>query len=224
MDGSVTRRRLVQGIAVVAAAGLVVPAATGTVAAAPSPWLFLTEAEAAFLSAACDRIIPPDPPGPGAVEVGCVHFIDRQLGGAFGAGARLYQKGPFAEATEQQGYQLPYTPAELYRLAIAEIDRRTMPGFATLPAAAQDDLLQRLEAGAEEFGPWGGPFADLLVRNTREGYFADPIYGGNRGMAAWRMIGFPGAYAQYVELVDEHDAVFTRPPMSIAQSALHGAH
>jgi gluconate 2-dehydrogenase gamma chain len=61
------------------------------------------------------------------------------------------------------------------------------------------------------------------VRNTFQGYFADPIYGGNRDMAAWRMIGFPGAYAQYVELVDAHDRPFRRPPMSIAQVAHHHA-
>jgi gluconate 2-dehydrogenase gamma chain len=38
------------------------------------------------------------------------------------------------------------------------------------------------------------------------------------------MIGFPGAYAQWVELVDEHDVVFSRPPLSIADAGAHHHH
>ena len=35
-------------------------------------------------------------------------------------------------------------------------------------------------------------FFAMLLQNTKEGYFSDPIYGGNKDMAAWKMIGFPG--------------------------------
>ena len=69
-------------------------------------------------------------------------------------------------------------------------------------------------------------FFETLLANTIEGYFADPVYGGNRDMAGWRMIGFPGAYAQFVQWVDKHGIRFNRPPMSIAMSAgghRHGA-
>ena len=193
--------------------------------ARPAPvWRYFTADEAAFVTAACDRIIPPDPPGPGAVELGCVEFIDGQLAGAFGSGARLYRHGPFHDGLQEQGYQLRYTPAELYRLAIGRIHEHARSqqggqGFADLNPNQQDELLSRLLDGADEFRPWGQPFGEMLVRNTIQGYFADPIYGGNRDMAAWRMIGFPGAYAQYVELVDAHDRPFSRPPMSIAQAA-----
>ena len=185
---------------------------------------YLTADEAAFVTAACDRIIPPDPPGPGAVEVGCVAFIDGQLAGAFGSGARLYRLGPFHDGLQEQGYQLRYTPAELYRLAIGQIDEhvRSQQGaeaFAGLNWNEQDELLSRLLGAADEFRPWGQPFGEMLLRNTVQGYFADPIYGGNRDMAAWRMLGFPGAYAQYVEFVDAHDRPFSRAPMSIAQAA-----
>lgn len=198
-------------------------AAAAAVRTSPG-WRFFTAAEAAFVAAACDRIIPPDPPGPGAVEVGCVAFIDGQLAGAFGSGARLYLQGPFHDGLPEQGYQLGQTPAELYRQAIGRIDgqvraRQGAQAFADLDPSQQDGMLSRLLDGAEEFRPWGQPFGEMLLRNTIQGYFADPIYGGNGDMAAWRMIGFPGAYAQYVEFVDAHDRPFSRAPMSVAQAA-----
>ena len=56
---------------------------------------------------------------------------------------------------------------------------------------------------------------------TLEGYFSDPAYGGNRDMIGWRMVGFPGAYAQYVELVDVHDLAYSRAPISIAVSCMN---
>ena len=56
---------------------------------------------------------------------------------------------------------------------------------------------------------------------TVEGYFSDPVYGGNSDMVAWRMIGFPGAYASYYDLVDKHGIKIDRAPMSIAEDA-HG--
>lgn len=36
-----------------------------------------------------------------------------------------------------------------------------------------------------------------------EGYFGDPMYGGNKDMAAWKMIGYPGVRADYLEWVGE---------------------
>ena len=65
-------------------------------------------------------------------------------------------------------------------------------------------------------------FFETLLANTVEGFFADPAYGGNRGMIGWRMVGFPGAYAQYLDVVDAYDLCFTREPISMAnQSARH---
>jgi len=60
-----------------------------------------------------------------------------------------------------------------------------------------------------------------LWGSTLEGFFADPVYGGNRDMLSWRMIGFPGAYASYYDLVDQHGITIDRAPMSLAQDA-HG--
>jgi len=64
----------------------------------------------------------------------------------------------------------------------------------------------------------------MLLQMTIEGYFSDPVYGGNRNMVAWKMIGFPGAYANYYDLVDKHGIKLDREPMSIGsdrQGLLH---
>jgi gluconate 2-dehydrogenase gamma chain len=60
-------------------------------------------------------------------------------------------------------------------------------------------------------------FFSLLLAMTVEGFFSDPVYGGNREMVAWRMIGFPGAYADYYEAIDRHGVKFEREPMSLAE-------
>ena len=63
---------------------------------------------------------------------------------------------------------------------------------------AQDAYLKSLESGAHELD--GQPLAvffDMLLKMTVEGFFSDPVYGGNRDMVAWRMSGFPGAHAAH---------------------------
>lgn len=35
-------------------------------------------------------------------------------------------------------------------------------------------------------------FVPLLALHTRQGFYADPIYGGNRNRVGWEVIGFPG--------------------------------
>lgn len=194
-------------------------------------FFFFTEPEAAFVRAAVDRLIPPDEEWPGAAWAGVVTYIDRQLAGAYGNGARLYLEGPWEVGLPQQGYQLRYTPAQLYRVAIEEI-RRDVAGrfngqeFWELEPDAQDGVLKALEEGRVELPSLpSAVFFETLLANTIEGFFADPVYGGNRDMVSWRMIGFPGAYAQYVDLVEEYGRPFGRPPMSIAESVLrHRRH
>jgi len=56
-------------------------------------------------------------------------------------------------------------------------------------------------------------FFDMLLQNTKEGYFSDPIYGGNKDMAAWKMIGFPGAHYDYKEWVQRHGERVPFPPV-----------
>lgn len=187
-----------------------------------SGYLFFTSAEMAFIQPACARLIPLDELGPGAVEAGVPNYLDQQLGGTWGAGERLYRGGPWQPGTPSQGYQLPFTPAELFRNALRGVaaDLKAQgKDFATLSGDDQDAYLKSLEAGGKDLA--GVPcevFFQTLLSMTVEGYFSDPAYGGNKDMAAWKMIGFPGAYASYYDLVDKHGVRITRAPMSIADA------
>jgi len=180
-------------------------------------YFFLLDREAAFLRAACDRIIPADA-WPSASQAGVVDYIDLQLATGWGQGAGLYLEPPFDDGEDSQGYQLGLTPAQLYRDAIAAIDQRVGgSGFAGLSPSDMDGVLSELEEGNTELGPIpGSVFFDILKQNTVEGYFADPLYNGNRGLAGWRMIGFPGAHAYYVTEVGRHGMDYDRPPQGMA--------
>ncbi|UUP16479.1 gluconate 2-dehydrogenase subunit 3 family protein [Nitratireductor thuwali] len=195
---------------------------------------FFTTEEARFVEAAVDRLIPADEEWPGAVWAGVVNFLDRQLAGAYGAGARMYLEGPWELGVSQQGYQLPYTPAELFRIGIQEVrdwlaEHEGETEFWDLSVSRQIEILQMLEAGAIPLPSMpSSVLFETLLATTVEGWFADPAYGGNREMVSWRMIGFPGAYAQYVDLVTEYGRPYERPPMSMAEVARshdhHGKH
>jgi gluconate 2-dehydrogenase gamma chain len=191
------------------------PEATG------SGYLFFNPAELAFIEAAVARLIPNDPVGPGAVEAGVPFFLDRQLAGPFGRGDHFYLGGPWKKGAPEQGYQLRFSPAQLYRAAIAAIDKYAgtklgTASFATLQVADQDQLLKDLEAGKIDLdgGVDAKSFFAMLLQNTKEGYFSDPIYGGNRDMGAWKMIGFPGAHYDYSEWVTRHGEKVPYPPVS----------
>jgi gluconate 2-dehydrogenase gamma chain len=59
------------------------------------------------------------------------------------------------------------------------------------------------------------PYFETLLQDTRYGFFSDPVYGGNRDMAAWKMIGFPGARYDYRDWVERHNERYPHPPISI---------
>jgi len=170
---------------------------------------FFTPPEAAVVVALVDTLIPQDDVGPGGVEVGVPMFIDRELGGAYGRGARMYLAGPFAEGTPQQGYQLPLAPADLYRVGIADLNAWCVKTRGrTFDLLSSDDraaALKQVEAGQADFPQVPArAFFRLLLQNTMEGYFADPLYGGNRNAAVWKMIGFPGAIGMYDDAIEQY--------------------
>jgi gluconate 2-dehydrogenase gamma chain len=179
--------------------------------ASGSGYVFFGSAEALFIEAAVGRLIPNDPVGPGAVEAGVAFFLDRQLAGPFGRGDHYYLGGPWPKGTPEQGYQSRFSPAQLYRTAIAAIDKYVGANFngtafSKLTTDDQDKVLKGLESGEINLddGVDAKSFFAMLLQNTKEGYFSDPIYGGNKDMAAWKMIGFPGAHYDYKEWVARH--------------------
>ena len=191
-------------------------------AQAYSPRCFTWE-EWAFLHAACARLIPADENGPGAVELGVPEFIDREMDGAFGHAANWYMQGPFASALPEFGYQSPLTPRAVYRAGIAAVDahcRRLFNNkpYSELPTAQQDSVLASLENGALDFENVSGQsFFGFLLQNTKEGYLADPIHGGNKNLGSWKMIGFPGARADFLDWVARHGARYPLSPVGIAR-------
>ena len=183
---------------------------------------FFNSDEWRFLNAAVGRLIPSEGPGPGGLETGIPEFIDRQMELPYGHGAYFYLQGPFqTDAPATLGYQLRYTPRELYRSGISAANSacRTTAGkaFADLTPDEQDRFLTSLENNQVQLsGPPAAAFFAQLLENTREGYFADPLYGGNRGMAAWKWIGFPGARADFTDWIDQAGKKYPYGPVAIS--------
>lgn len=188
----------------------------------PGVWVFFTPEEGAAVEALVDRLIPPDPQFAGGKDAGCAVFIDHQLAGPYGSSQALYMRPPFAEGTPQQGPQSPLTPAMRYRQSLAALDkycRQAYAGksFAGLADAQKDEVITKLEKGPIHLeGVSATAFFELLLRNTREGFFADPVYGGNRNMVGWRMIGFPGARYDHRDWVGRHNERYPLPPVGIS--------
>lgn len=234
--GLITRRRLLLATVVSALPGVAVGASiTGGLPwapdradpptpAGPGPWRFFTPEEGSDVEALVDRLIPPDPDTPGGRDAGCAGFIDRQLAGGYGSARGLYMRPPFSDGTKQQGPQSPLTPARRYRASLAALDaycRDAFAGrrFAHLPGGQQDRIIHALESGPDPLrGASGHAFFELLIKDTQQGFLADPIYGGNRDMCAWKMIGFPGARYDYRDWIGRHNETYPHPPIGI------GAH
>jgi gluconate 2-dehydrogenase gamma chain len=228
-------------------AGLAVPEA-GTVGR------FLNPDQLAIVAAVAGRIIPGDEQDPGAVEAGVVDYIDRLLATHETYPQRTYVQPPFAETydgdeppppedgiiwvhedeVERYGWQSGYTPREIYRMGLARLDelarQRHDTVFTELDEDEQDALLEAMEEAedddvAELFEPVGADVVfELIRKHTVEGFFADPLYGGNRGLVGWQLVGFPGAQRGYAP-AEMLDPDFSREPQSLAELAmLHGDH
>jgi gluconate 2-dehydrogenase gamma chain len=187
------------------------------------PFVTLTASEAAFIVAAVDTLIPADELSPSGSDCGVAVFIDRQLGSAWGGGAKMYRAGPFVKGKPEQGYQLPLTPREYFAAGIAAANawtRKTYGGkdFDRLAPADRVAALQAMEDGKAAFEHFDARafFAQLLAI-TQAGFFADPIYGGNRDKIGWKLLGFPGLPATYADKVDAYrDKRYVADPQSIA--------
>lgn len=181
---------------------------------------WFTAEEFAFIKAAVARLIPNDERGPGALEAGVPEFIDRQMNTPYATGANWYMQGPFnPDLPKELGYQLPLVPQQIYRLGLADADdyskRQHGKVFADLSGEQQDALLQAMESGEADFRQLPAKtFFAFLIQNTREGFFSDPIHGGNQNMVGWKLIGFPGARADFMDWVERGER-YPFPSVSI---------
>jgi len=218
------------GVASALAGDLAAPAQAETAAAAPQPaatteaetYLVLTASEVAFMSAMADTIIPADELSPSGTDCGVVTYVDRQLAGAYGAGAKMYRAGPFRRGKPEQGYQLALTPLEYFAAGIAAANawsRKTYgKDFDRLAPADRAVALKQMEKGEAKFENFAATaFFNRVLSIVMEGFFADPMYGGNRNKVSWQMLGFPGLPALYREKVDAYyNKRYVAPPRSIA--------
>lgn len=229
-----TRRGFLKGAVVsgTAAAATVAAPLSATAQAAkaadiPPGYVFFTPGEAAFIEAVADHMYPGDAASPGGVAIGINIFIDRVLAAAWGRGDRLYMEGPWQAGVPSQGYQLPLSPAQLFRQGIESTNtacRKKYVGktFDQLPAAQKEEALVELSTGKMVFdnGLPPGAFFDALYQCVVQGIFADPIYGGNKDKAGWKLVGFPGVVATHARnIVDYNNKAYPAKYLSIADLA-----
>src|SRR5471032_2128987 len=231
-DQEFTRRDFLKGtVGGMVAAGASLPAASQaqppssaqSSATAQPAYSFLNPDEAAFVEALVDHMVPADELTPKGTDIGINVYVDRALAGAWGKGDRLYMQGPWKAGTPSQGYQLPLTPADLYRAGIAATNTHCRKAYGTtfdkLNESAREEVLLGLSSAKINF-EGGLPvrvFWSTVYQTVMEGMFADPIHGGNRNKAGWKLIGFPGAIAVNRENIEKFkDRRFPTDPLGIA--------
>ena len=117
--------------------------------------------------------MPGAPGKPGARDAAVLNYIDLALSGAY---------------AELQDF---------YRRGLTQLDAycRTTQNetFARLDAVRQDAVITALEQGKATGFTWptAQAFFETVRTHTMEGMFADPVYGGNKDFAGWRLVGFP---------------------------------
>lgn len=138
----------------------------------------LTEEERRLLAAIADRIFP-STDTPGAVEIGAVDYIEIALAGDYAALAPLYRQGLRA----------------LSRYCARQFHKT----FLALGEAEKDAVLRAFEAGAPVSFRRAAEFFETLRYHVLEGLFCEPQYGGNKDMAGWRLVDFPGQQFGYAD-------------------------
>src|SRR5579862_5803820 len=156
---------------------------------------FFNHADAATIAAFTERLMPSAPDKPGARDADVLNYIDLALAGAY---------------AEMQDF---------YRRGLASLDAHCRgaykESFVHLSPEKQDEVITALEAGNSTTFAWPSAreFFSILRTHTMEGMFADPLYGGNRDFAGWRLVGFPGAQAIFSPGDLQSKAAFLRAPI-----------
>lgn len=185
-----------------------------------SPTFFKPD-EWAFVNAACARLIPADEMGPGAVEAGVPEFLDRHLQTPYANGSVWYTQGPYVEAGPEFGYQGRKNLSEIIRSGIRGVINWTSKNkgqaFDALNQAEQEELLKGLEKGTIQLEEMEAKtFFDYFLGEVRNGFFADPSHGGNKGMVGWKLIGYPGMRADYTDFITVRDKPYPLGPVDLA--------
>jgi gluconate 2-dehydrogenase gamma chain len=207
--------------------GMAMPNPAAGSGGAPSPgYVFLNPDEAAFVEAFVDTLIPADEYTPAGTDLGVAVFVDRQLDSGWGRGDRMYLQGPFIEGTPEQGYQLRLSPSELIRAGIADVTAYTKAKYGgnTFDTASPADrvaIVTALEHHQIELATVPTAyFFGMLFTLVMDGFFADPIYGGNKGKASWKMLGYPGVGEMYADkIVPWRNKPYRAEPKSIQDFA-----
>jgi len=134
-----------------------------------------------------------------------------------------------SDQVSRYGYQSVLAPQEIYRRGLEAVDAYAQSlfqkAFVELSTDQQDQILTDMEADkATGFeGPSGKALFTQLRNDTIEGMFGDPMYGGNRDLAGWKLIGYPGAQRFYTP-DDIKNQGFQRGPQSLAELMANESH
>lgn len=203
----------------------------GTIQTPPAPpkkggLQYLNQHEFDTVGAIAERFIPADETSLSGKDAGCAIFIDRQLAGDYGNAVAVYRLGKFVKGTPEQGPQSPLTPAQRYRLGLAALDNTMQKqygkDFVALSGEQQDQVLMAMEKNSLDLGAdvETKVFFELLLQNVREGFLSDPIYGGNKEMTSWKMIGFPGARYDFRDLLPKKGQKLNIIPTNLIDNTL----
>jgi gluconate 2-dehydrogenase gamma chain len=161
---------------------------------------FFNDEQAATVTAFAERLMPGAPEKPGATEANVINYIDLALAGAY--------------SDQQEFYRNGLDQLDVYCRAAHKAP------FVQLGTAAQDEVISALEEGKATGFQWptARAFFETLRTHTMEGMFADPVYGGNKDFAGWRLVGFPGAQPVFTGADLKSREAFSRAPILGLQS------
>jgi len=200
-------------------------AMASTAAEVAPGYICLGPREAAFVEALVNTMCPADPFTPAGVECGLAVYIDRQLAGDYGRGARRYMNGPWQQGKPEMGYQLPMTPQRFFFAGIEVVDAACQhqhgKTFDALTPQEAEAVLQAVSTGTLPHGdfPLLAWFDEVVYPLFVQACFADPIYGGNAGKVFWKLIGYPGLPATHaIDVIQYRGKPFpgANDPKSIA--------
>lgn len=173
------------------------------------------------IEAAAEQIFPKTEVGPGAKELLVAYYIDHQLAGSFGLNSKEYMSGPFlpGKAVPEQGYQTHLNRQQIFNIGIIALNDEAAKKseektkFQTLTEEQQIEILKDFEADKVKMNGAvsSSYFFRLLRKVTIEGVYADPMYGGNKDMAGWKMKNFPGHQGSFINILEKDEFVKVAP-------------